>query len=133
MKYVSLFSLTVQNVLSILLLRYVRTTPGPRFINSTAVLNSEIQKAILSFVFYLYEQGSVRRGLRNIYDQVICEPKDTLKPGILAMLYILQNNLVFIAISNLDAAIYQVGFPLLLSRMSNTRTHSRVRSSALHV
>ena len=44
MKQISLASLTLQNALSILLLRYVRTTSGPRFINSTAVINSEIQK-----------------------------------------------------------------------------------------
>ncbi|CAF4287265.1 unnamed protein product, partial [Rotaria sordida] len=48
MKPVSLVALTLQNTLSILLLRYVRTIPGPRFIKSTAVIISEVQKTIFS-------------------------------------------------------------------------------------
>lgn len=108
MKYVSLVSLTFQNVVSILLLRYVRTTPGPRFINSTAVVSSEIQKTILSILLVIKDEGSVYAGLRLIYYQIIKEPYDTFKTGIPALLYTLQNNLLFIAISNLDAATFQV-------------------------
>lgn len=108
MKYVSLVFLTLQNVTSILLLRYVRTTPGPRFINSTAVLTSEIQKTILSIFLLINEQRNIVTSFKLIYEKVICQAKDTLKTGIPALLYTLQNNLLFISISNLDAATFQV-------------------------
>lgn len=113
MKYMSLFCLTLQNVTSILLLRYVRTRTGPRFINSTAVVNSEIQKTIFSILLLFIEEGRFRRGFHLIYHKFVKEPKDTLKTGIPALLYVLQNNLLYIAISNLDAATFQVRFPLV--------------------
>ncbi|CAF1035850.1 unnamed protein product [Rotaria sp. Silwood1] len=112
MKHVSLVFLTLQNVASILLLRYVRTTPGPRFINSTAVLNSEIQKTIFSILLLIYEQRSVIKSLKLIYNKVIRQSKDAFKTGIPALLYTLQNNLLFVSISNLDAATFQVSFQL---------------------
>lgn len=108
MRTISLVLLTLQNVLSILLLRYVRTTIGPRFINSTAVLNSEIQKTIFSVLFLIHEERSLFRGIRTIYEKVIRNAKDTLKMALPALLYTLQNNLLFISISNLDAATFQV-------------------------
>ena len=108
MKSISLVLLTLQNVISILLLRYVRTTIGPRFINSTAVLNSEIQKTIFSILFLIYEERSLFRAFRIIYDKVIRNAKDTFKMAIPALLYTLQNNLLFTSISNLDAATFQV-------------------------
>lgn len=108
MKSISLVLLTLQNVISILLLRYVRTTIGPRFINSTAVLNSEIQKTIFSILFLIYEERSLFRAFRIIYEKVIRNSKDTCKMAIPALLYIFQNNLLFTSISNLDAATFQV-------------------------
>jgi UDP-sugar transporter A1/2/3 len=108
MKHVSLCLLTLQNVASILLLRYVRTTTGPRFINSTAVFNSEIQKTIFSILLLFNEERNVTTSLRLMYDKIIRQSKDTFKTGIPALLYTLQNNLLFISISNLDAATFQV-------------------------
>ncbi len=108
MKHASLILLTLQNVASILLLRYVRTTTGPRFINSTAVFNSEIQKTFFSILFLIYEEGNIITGFKLIYEKVIHQSKDTFKTGIPALLYTLQNNLLFVAISNLDAATFQV-------------------------
>ena len=108
MKHISLVSLTLQNVVSILLLRYVRTTPGPRFYNSTAVINSEVQKTFLSILLVIHEARGVKAGLKLIYNTIVRQPYDTFKTGIPALLYTLQNNLLFIAISNLDAATFQV-------------------------
>lgn len=108
MTHVSLILLTFQNVASILLLRYVRTTTGPRFINSTAVFNSEIQKTIFSILCLIYQERNVGTAFKIIYEKVVRQSKDTFKTGIPALLYTLQNNLLFISISNLDAATFQV-------------------------
>ena len=124
MKYVSLLLLTFQNVASILLLRYVRTTTGPRFINSTAVLNSEIQKTLLSIFFVIYEERSVVKGFKLIYEKVFHDSHDTIKTGIPAFLYLVQNYLLFVSISNLDAATCQVS----QRKIQVTRIFSKFRS-----
>ena len=108
MKQVSLAALTLQNAMSILLLRYVRTLPGDRFIKSTAVVNSEIQKTIFSILLVINEERNVAKAFKLIYDKIVCQPYDTFKTGLPALMYTLQNNLLFIAISNLDAATFQV-------------------------
>ncbi|CAM2702032.1 unnamed protein product [Rotaria socialis] len=112
MKYVSLVALTLQNALSILLLRYVRTVPGERFIKSTAVINSEFQKTILSILLLIHEERNVIAAFKLMYNKIVRQPYDTFKTGIPALLYTLQNNLLFIAISNLDAATFQVSYQL---------------------
>jgi len=112
MKRTSLVFLTLQNVTSILLLRYVRTTPGPRFMNSTLVVNSEIQKTIISIICLIFEQGGVTGAIKTIYDKVIRNSKDTIKTGVPALLYTVQNNFLLHAISHLDAATFQVTFQL---------------------
>ena len=107
-KHVSLIFLTLQNVTSILLLRYVRTTPGSRFINSTAIFNSEIQKTIFSILLLINEERSIITSFKLLYQKIIRQSKDTFKTGIPSLLYTLQNNLLFISISHLDAATFQV-------------------------
>ena len=64
-------------------------------------------------VILLFQQGlSVHRSLRIYVDEVVRKPKETLLLGVPAMLYTVQNNLLFVALKNLDAATYQVTYQL---------------------
>ena len=45
---------------------------------------------------------------QRLYKDVLLNIFDTLKLTIPAFLYVVQNNLLFVALSNLDAATYQV-------------------------
>ncbi|CAF3560667.1 unnamed protein product, partial [Rotaria sp. Silwood2] len=107
MKDVSLVALILQNVLSILLLRYVRTRLGPCFINSTTVIISEVEKVILSIFLVINEESNTVAAFKLMYNKIIRQPNDTFKIVISALLYTLQNNLLFVAISNLDAPTFQ--------------------------
>lgn len=46
--------------------------------------------------------------MKRLYEDVFLNVWETLKLAIPAFLYVVQNNLLFIALSNLDAATYQV-------------------------
>lgn len=51
---------------------------------------------------------SVRALNRVLHDEILNKPMETLKLAIPSGIYTLQNNLLYVALSNLDAATYQV-------------------------
>ena len=53
---------------------------------------------------------SIRRSWRAFREEILGRPAETLKLIVPSGLYCLQNNLLFIALTNLDAATYQVSF-----------------------
>lgn len=57
LKYVSLVLLTLQNALLILIMRYVRTRKGDMFFATSAVVWSELIKAVTSLFIILYMLG----------------------------------------------------------------------------
>lgn len=59
--------------------------------------------------FYFYPSGYSMRALNSILRQeILHKPIETLKLAIPSGIYTLQNNLLYLALSNLDAATYQV-------------------------
>ncbi|EYC09736.1 hypothetical protein Y032_0059g3019 [Ancylostoma ceylanicum] len=48
----------------------------------------------------------------ELYSEVIQKRSETLKVAVPAVLYVIQNNLLFLALSKLDAATYQVTYQL---------------------
>jgi len=117
-KYLSLVLLIVQTTSIVLVMRYSRTveTSGkdaPRYLSSTAVVCSELLKLVACVLLVWYEkQFSVRALTRELRAELLDKPKENLKLAIPSGLYTLQNNLLFIALSNLDAASYQVTYQL---------------------
>ncbi|CAI9715728.1 UDP-galactose translocator-like isoform X3 [Octopus vulgaris] len=107
MKYISLTSLTLQNALLALVMRYVRTRPGDLFMSTTAVIMSEVLKFVTCLVFIFIQEGSVSNWLRHLNENIIKQPIDCMKVSIPSLVYTLQNNLLYVAVSNLDAATYQ--------------------------
>ncbi|KAK6619799.1 hypothetical protein RUM43_012144 [Polyplax serrata] len=113
MKYVSLVVLTIQNAMLGLSMRYVRTKPGDMFLSSTAVLMSEIVKLVICiFVVFTEESHSLKRTIEKLNLFIVKQPYDTLMVGIPSFLYVIQNNLLYLSASNLDAATYQVTYQL---------------------
>ena len=98
----------MQNATLILMMRYSRTRPGDLYITSTAVMLTEIVKVVLSALMLLVEEQSIIGWLKYLYANTIGQPLDMLKMAVPACIYTIQNNLLYIALSNLDAATYQV-------------------------
>ncbi|KAM8934386.1 LOW QUALITY PROTEIN: GRIP1-associated protein 1 [Pelodytes ibericus] len=112
LKYLSLAVLVVQNVL-ILSIRYARTLPGERFFSTTAVVMAEFLKGITCLLLILLQKkGSIKELCVLLYDSVIVQYMDTLKMAVPSLIYTLQNNLQYVAISNLPAATFQVTYQL---------------------
>lgn len=115
LKYTSLIFIVVQTTTMVLLLRYSRTqvVKGPRYLSSSAVVSAEFLKILTCLAVLLWENGfSVVALAQQLRSDVWGQPKETCKMLIPAGLYTIQNNLLFFALSCLDAATYQVTYQL---------------------
>ena len=109
MKSMSLIILTLQNASLILTIRYTRTIQGPLYFATTAVVMAETFKLVVSLLILLAQhKGNVVDWASFLYESIIGNAVDTLKLSIPALIYTVQNNLQYVAISNLDAATFQV-------------------------
>lgn len=111
MKYVSMILLIGQTVSAIAAMRYSQTMvgSGPRYLNTVAVCLSEFMKLACSMLFLWNEQNRSSTALwQHLQLHLLQKPKELLKISIPGLLYVLQNNLTFIALSNLSGAVYQV-------------------------
>ncbi|XP_014247048.1 UDP-galactose/UDP-N-acetylglucosamine transporter srf-3 [Cimex lectularius] len=113
LKVTSLVTLTLQNAVLGLSMRYARTRVGPMFISSTAVVMSELVK-LLTCLFLVYKENHFcsKKWSSSLYSTVIQQPLDTLKVCVPSFVYIIQNNLLYVSASHLDAATYQVTYQL---------------------
>ncbi|XP_026747075.1 UDP-N-acetylglucosamine transporter isoform X1 [Trichoplusia ni] len=111
-KYVSLLILTIQNAALGLSMRYARTRDVEMFSSAAAVLMAEVFKLIICVCLVMQESGGVHKGAQSIYNIVILNVRDTLRVCVPSVLYIVQNNLLYLSASNLDAATYQVTYQL---------------------
>ena len=108
LKYISLITLTLQNALVGLSMRYARTRSGDMFLSSTAVVMAEVVKLLTCLVLVLVEEGNFPKFFDALKSTIIKQPVDTLKVSVPSLLYVVQNNLLYISASNLDAATYQI-------------------------
>ena len=79
------------------------------FTDCVAVVMSELVKLVSCLWLVYQEEGSTLTGLKNaLHNTIIKQPVDTLKVCVPSMIYVIQNNLLYVAASHLDAATYQV-------------------------
>ncbi|KTF79253.1 hypothetical protein cypCar_00022327 [Cyprinus carpio] len=108
LKYISLAILVIQNASLILSIRYVRTLPGDHFYTTSAVVMAEVLKVLTCVLIILIQKrGNVKSFVSLLYDSLVVQYLDTLKLAVPSLIYTLQNNLQYVAISNLPAATFQ--------------------------
>ncbi|KAM9350100.1 solute carrier family 35 member A3b [Symphorus nematophorus] len=115
LKYMSLGVLVLQTTSLVLTMRYSRTLKedGPRYLASSAVVSAEVLKIITcTLLVFLENNFSVRAMNQLLKEEIVNKPVETMKLAIPAGIYTLQNNLLYVALSNLDAATYQVTYQL---------------------
>ncbi|EPQ58349.1 hypothetical protein GLOTRDRAFT_137086 [Gloeophyllum trabeum ATCC 11539] len=139
LKYVSLVTLAVQNALLTIIMHYSRvsTAPSRTYSAAAAVLMNELLKGFISLVIAFVRLDrqehtpSAPKTTLSISGVTIfktCHPRnlmskfrrlgrevfspDCWKLSIPSILYVIQNNLQYVAASNLDAATFQVSYQM---------------------
>lgn len=111
----SLITLTVQNATQTLTMRYVRTRAGDMFFSTSAVCMSELVKCLAClFIIFGQEKFNVGKWMEHLKVNIFHEPMDCLKVSVPGFLYVIQNNLLYVAATNLEAAKFQVAYQLKL-------------------
>ncbi|XP_034410994.1 solute carrier family 35 member A3b isoform X1 [Cyclopterus lumpus] len=111
LKYLSLGVLVLQTTSLVLTMRYSRTLKedGPRYLASSAVVSAELLKILVCTLLVFKENNF---SVRLLKEGIVNKPVETMKLAIPAGIYTLQNNLLYVALSHLDAATYQVTYQL---------------------
>uniref|UniRef100_A0A915L2Q6 Uncharacterized protein n=1 Tax=Romanomermis culicivorax TaxID=13658 RepID=A0A915L2Q6_ROMCU len=92
---------------SVLLIRYSKTrTIKEQYLSTSAVFFTEIVKMFACLIVICMQEGSLMKCLNMVFDQIVKQPIDTIKVCVPAMIYTIQNNLLYVAVSNLDAATF---------------------------
>ncbi|KAG6814477.1 hypothetical protein H0H92_000002 [Tricholoma furcatifolium] len=126
LKHISLVTLAIQNSMLTLIMHYSRvsTPPSRTYSAATAVLMNEVLKGLISLCIAYFRietpndasqaaglSWDIRiRRLRKLSNGIFSP--DCWKLSIPAILYVIQNNLQYVAASNLDAATFQVTYQM---------------------
>ncbi|EMP42613.1 CMP-sialic acid transporter, partial [Chelonia mydas] len=110
-----LYCLTVMTLVAAtytVALRYTRIAETELYFATTAVCITEVIKLFLSVGILAKETGSLGRLMTSLRENILGSPKELLKLSVPSVVYAVQNNMAFLALSNLDAAVYQVTYQL---------------------
>lgn len=75
---------------------------------------SEVVKLFTCLAVVYVESGGIVQLVETLQNTIIRQPLDTLKVCVPSFVYVIQNNLLYVSASHLDAATYQVRFPKIV-------------------
>jgi len=112
MKWLSLLLMVAHSIVIISAVRASRkiAVDGKVYLNTTAVFFAEVVKVVLSFLLLWREKGSFLQTCSAVHMQLIMRPQETLKVSVPSLLYTVQTNLLFISLSHINIAVYQVTY-----------------------
>jgi len=117
LKYISLIILIIQNSFTVFVIRYSKTLPD-KYLTSTAVVCSEFIKLITSLFIHIYlriyEAKPGTYNIKILFNELFGKESECLNVIIPAVLYLLQNNLIYYSASKLDAATFQITYQMKL-------------------
>lgn len=109
-KMMLLVGMVLQNSATVLVGRYTRSSvPADQlYVVNHLILVTELGKLLLSCFFEWYTTGG--KLMASIQANIIDAPFDALKIMVPALLYLVQNSLLYVALSNLTAPMFQVTY-----------------------
>lgn len=111
-KYGALACLVLQNTFLVVYMHYSRVQTGPMYASSTAVTSMEALKFVTCLSVVAYERGGIMGLASTVQNEIISQPLEIAKLAVPSLIYTIQNNLLYYALSHLDAATFQVGYQL---------------------
>jgi solute carrier family 35 (UDP-sugar transporter), member A1/2/3 len=132
-KYGALALLVLQNTLLIVMMRYSRKVTGPLYASSTAVFMMEVVKFLTCHIVVLFDQDSFSSYFKQLAEEITLT--EILRVSVPSLLYTVQNNLLYFALTHLDAATYQVcyqvGCPSFLFSALTDLAQTKILTTAL--
>lgn len=109
-KLILLVGMVLQNSATVLVGRYTRAgvRVEDRYVVNHLIVMSEIFKLLLSCALEQYTTGGEL--VKSVRENIIQKPFDALKISIPALLYLIQNTLLYVALANLTAPLFQVTY-----------------------
>lgn len=113
-KWIALICLVIQNSGLAISMRYTLFSKdgdtNEKYITSTAVLNAELMKFVISFIIcFIVDAKFSFKQLNNIlYQEFIVNKGDWIKLMVPSVLYTIQNSLQYFSMSMLSAPVFQV-------------------------
>lgn len=109
-KLILLIGMVLQNSATVLVGRYTRSSVpvSELYVVNHLILITEIGKLVLSCGFEYFTTGG--KLMESIQTNIIDAPYDALKIMVPALLYLVQNSLLYVALSNLTAPLFQVTY-----------------------
>lgn len=118
LKLGSFILLVLQTTTVVLVIRYsqVSVAAEDAYISSTAVFCGEALKVLLCIGQIIYVNSSKKSGVDLLMVpfqlSFLENPKDSLRMAVPAVLFAVQNNLLFYALANLQASVYQIMYQI---------------------
>mgnify|MGYP006132075597 CR=1 FL=1 len=100
--FFALFALVLQNTALVLLMKLSYRSNAVEYSATTAVLSSEMLKLLICFLQVCCSKGQQQA------TQLVLSVNSEVKLVLPCILYVIQNNLLYIAIDNLDTTVYVV-------------------------
>lgn len=110
-KWASLVLLTFVTTWTIFAIKLARSS-SKEYLNSSVVLFTELLKLFFSFSLLSLETKSPQMALRSFWLECRSNPLGLLKLCVPGLAYTIQNNLIFLSVDLLSAAVQQVTYQL---------------------
>lgn len=111
MKWVSLVALTFQTSWQVFVIKLNRTNGGSS-LSTSVVFFAEVLKFVVSVALLALSEGSLSVALALLREQFVGNPLGSLRFAVPGLAYTIMNNLVFISLDKLSAAVQQVTYQL---------------------
>ena len=83
------------------------------YFTSTAVFLAEVVKLFTTLVVIFFQCGNVKAFTSYLIDNLFVDHKATFRLSVPSLLYVVQNNLVYIAMTHLESTTFQVMWTIL--------------------
>mmetsp|Transcript_69497 Transcript_69497/g.166586 ORF Transcript_69497/g.166586 Transcript_69497/m.166586 type:complete len:403 (+) Transcript_69497:109-1317(+) len=111
MKWLSLVALTFQTTWQAFVIKFAHAGKT-KYLNSTAILFAELLKIVICLLMEGYFTGSLTNVVFSLIALFRTRPMEAVKFGVPALLYMVQNNLIFYSLEKLSMAVQQVTYQL---------------------